>query len=157
MTANRVPLSVAIFLAASLSLIAQSQPDGTIPKTTEFKLGQVWTMKEGMNVTILAIEDVHKLGKVVHVRVDKIPWGNCGGYPLTQVVEHLAITEKMMRSSGLVLLKEKVDLPESSLSAYGFWKGQKKRDVIKEPLDIAILRRYLPAPIGICNLVPSQT
>ena len=123
MTANRVPLSVTILLAASLSIMAQNQPDKTNSKN------------------------------------DKIPWGNCGGIKLTKAIEHIAITEKMMRNSGLVLSKEKVDLPESSMAAYRLWEGQNKREVDKElPLPIAIRSHgYLPAQIGICNLVPSQT
>ena len=157
MKVNCVSLSLAILFAASLSLGAQTHTASTIPKTTEYRLGQVWTMKEGMTVTILAIEDIHKVGKVVHVRVDKIPWGNCGGINLTTAIEHLAITEKMMLSSALILSKEKVDLPESSIVAFRSWEEQKKREVIKLPLPIAILEHgYLPAQIGICNFVPNQ-
>jgi hypothetical protein len=78
---------------------------------------------------------------------------------LTRAIEHMAITEKMIRKSDLVLSKEKVDLPESSIAAYRLWEGQKKREVIKElPLPIAIRSHgYWPAQGGICNLVPSQT
>jgi hypothetical protein len=74
MTAKRVPLSMTILLTASLSLMAQNQPGKINPaNVSDFELGQVWTMQEGMTVTILAIEDVHKAGKIVHVRVDGIP------------------------------------------------------------------------------------
>jgi hypothetical protein len=63
----------------------------------------------------------------------------------------------MMQKSGLALLKDKVDLPESSMDAYRKWQGQKKHDVAKVPLQKAILSAaYVPGPM-ICNLVPSQT
>jgi len=70
---NAIFMTGALLLAASLALPAQSQSDGRNPRATDYKLGQVWTMKQGITVTILAIEDVPKVGRVVHVRVDKIP------------------------------------------------------------------------------------
>ena len=122
-----------------------------------YKPGQVWAMDQGITVTILAIEDVHKVGKVVHVRVDKIPWQSCGDVHLTKAIEHLAVTEKMMLKSGLAMSKETVDLPESSVDAYRKWQGQKKHEIAKVPLQRAILEGgYVPAPM-ICNFLPSQT
>jgi hypothetical protein len=84
----------------------------------DYKLGQIWTMDRGITLTILAIEDVGKVGKVVHVRVDKIPWQSCGDIHLTRTIEHVAVTEKMMQMSGLVLSKENVGLPQSSIEAF---------------------------------------
>jgi hypothetical protein len=147
-----------IFAVAGVPRVtAQSQSDNAASTSISYQPGQVWTVSQGITVTILAIEDAHGVGKVVHVRVDKIPWQNCGDVQLTRAIEQLAITEKMMQKSGLALLKDKVDLPESSMDAYRKWQGQKKHDVAKVPLQKAILSAaYVPGPM-ICNLVPSQT
>lgn len=157
MMANFVPLLGALLLAASPGLKAQSKANGTIPKTKDYKLGQVWTMNQGITVTILTIEDVQKVGRVVHVRVENIPWQSCGDIHLTRTVEHIAVTEKMMAKSDLVLSKENVDLPQSSIEAYRKWQAQKKHEIAKAPLPTVIRAQgYVPGPM-ICNVVPSQT
>jgi hypothetical protein len=159
MKAIRFSLSVAILaipILASLSLRAQSQPTGTMPKTPDFKLGQVWTMNQAVTVTILAIEEVHKIGKVVHVRVDNIPWQSCGDFHLTRTIEHIAVTEKMLVKSGLVLSKENTDLPPSSIEAYREWQGQKKHEIAKAPLPTLLQAQGFEPPM-ICNILPSQT
>ena len=149
-------LGCVLLLASVPGATAQSQPD-SIPKKVEYKSGQVWTISQGITVTILAVEDVHRVGKVVHVRIDKIPLQSCGDIHLTRTIEHLALTEKMMRKSDPDLLKDYVDLPESSIDAYRKWEEQKKHEIVKVPIQKAIL------PVGtalgpmICNFVPSQT
>jgi|SRR5215469_1369512 len=148
---------LALLLATSPQLKAQSQPDGTIPKTIAYRLGQEWTMDQGVTVTILAIENVKKVGRVVHVRIDNIPWQSCGNFHLTRTVEHLALTEKMMLKSGLVFSKENVTLPQSSIEAYRKWQGQKKHEIAKAPLPAVIQAQgYFQSPM-ICNILPSQT
>lgn len=157
MKLNMVPLIGMLLFTGSLpSLTAQSQTDSSNPNVVVYKPGQVWTTDQGITVTILAIEDVHRIGKVVHVRVDKIPWQSCGNVNLTRAIEHLAITEKMMRKSGLVMSKDAVDLPESSIDAYRKWQGQKKHEIAKVQLQQAILEKAT-YPGMICNFLPSQT
>lgn len=158
MKLNMVPLiGVLLFTASLPSLTAQSQTDSSNPNVVAYRPGQVWAMDQGITVTIVAIEDVHRVGRVVHVRVDKIPWQSCGDVHLTRTIEHLAVTEKMMLKSGLVISKDTVDLPESSIDAYRKWQGQKKHEIAKVPLQKAILEEgYVPGPM-ICNLRPSQT
>jgi len=146
--------SLVLVVASLPKAMAQSQRDNPKPKAAEYRPGQLWVMDRGITVTILAIEDVHRLGKVVHVRVDRIPSGNCGDIHLTRTIEHLAVTEKMLLTSDLVPSKDNVDLPESSIEAYRKWEGQKKRDVAKVPLQKAISGE---GQWSICNLVPSQT
>lgn len=76
---------------------------------------------------------------------------------MTRAIEHLAVTEKMMLKSRLVLSKDGVDLPESSIEAYRKWEGQKKHEIAKVSLQQALLsERDVPGPM-ICNYVPSQT
>jgi hypothetical protein len=151
MKINFVPLVGVLLLAASVPRVTPQNKTAV-----DYKAGQVWTMNQGITVTVLAVEDVHRVGKVVHVRVDNIPWQSCGGIHLTRAIEHLAVTEKMMIKSALILSKDNFDLPESSLEAYRKWKGQKKHEVTKVPLQKAILDEgYVPP--GICNFVPSQT
>jgi hypothetical protein len=151
MKANLVLLIGALLIAGSSGVTAQSRPDGTNPKTTDYELGQVWGMNGGITATILAIEDVRKIGKVIHIRVDKIPWQSCGDIHLTRTIEHIALSEKMLLKSNLVLLKENVDLPQSSIDAYRKWQAERKHEIAKAPLPIVIQSQgYVPAP-GICD------
>src|SRR5689334_11627106 len=116
MKVNIVPLVGALLLAASVPKITgQTTTQNSNLKSLDYKPGQVWTMNQGITVTVLAVEDVHRVGKVVHVRIDKIPWPSCGGFRLTRAIDHLAVTEKMMLKSALTFSKDKVDLPDSSL------------------------------------------
>jgi len=126
-------------------------------KTVEYRPGQVWITDQGITVTILAIEDARRVGKVVHVRIDKIPFQSCGDIHLTRAIEHLALTEKMVRKSRLVLSKDDVVLPESSIDAYRKWEEQKKHEVVKVPIQKAILTEGDELGPMICNFVPSET
>src|SRR5215469_12387478 len=140
MKLNTVMLMGLFLLSASFPMVtAQTQADNANSKTADYKAGQVWTMGRDITVTILAIEDVHKVGKVVHVRIDKISLQSCGNVHLTRTIDQLAVTEKMMLKSGLVLSKDNVDLPESSVEAYRKWEEQKKHQVAKVPLQEAIM------------------
>jgi hypothetical protein len=154
----KVALVGVLFFAAGIPrLMPQSQAEGSDPNAVDYKPGQVWTMDHGIIVTILGTEDIRKVGKVVHVRVDKIPWQGCGEIHLTRAIEHLAVTEKMMLKSGLVLSKDNVDLPESSVAAYREWEGQKKHEIAKVPLQKAILGQGDMMGPMICNFIPNQT
>lgn len=156
MKTNLAALTAALLLSASFGVIAQSQPGGTNPRTTDYKLGQVWTMNEGITATILAIEDVRKVGKVIHVRVDKIPWQSCGTIHLTRTIEHIAVIEKMMLKSDLVLSKENVVLPQSSIDAYRRWQAEKKHKIEKVPLPVVIQTQGFVSGPGICDPVISS-
>ena len=158
MKINAMLSVAALLLVACLSnVMAQNQTEGSKPELVQYAPGQVWTMDQGITVTVLAIEDVRRVGRVVHVRVDKIPYQACGNIRLTRAIEHLAVSEKMMRKSGLVLLKDNAVLPDSSIEAYREWEGQKKHEVTKEPLQKPIWGQGDLAGPLICNLVPSQT
>jgi len=158
MKINVVRLMGVTLLLASLSRVtAQTQSNGSDLQSVDYKPGQVWTMNPGIIVTILAVEDVHGSGKVVHVRVDKIPWQSCGDVHLTRAIEHLAVTQKMMLKGGRVLSKDNIELPASSIDAYRKWQGQKKHEITKVPLQKAILGEGSPLGPMICNFVPSQT
>jgi len=102
------------------------------------------------------VENFPKVGRLVHVRIDKIPWQDCGDIHLTRAIEHLAVTEKMMRKSGLSPLKENVALPESYLEPYWNWETQKKHEIVKVPIQKAILQASISGPM-ICNFLPSRT
>ena len=150
-------LGVVLLLASLSRITAQTQTNGSDQQSVGYKPGQVWTMNQGIIVTILAVDDVHGAGKVVHVRVDKIPWQSCGEVHLTRAIEHLAVTEKMMLKSDLVLSKESAELPESSIEEYRKWQGQKKHEITKVPLQKAVFGEAPALGPMICNFVPSQT
>ena len=76
---------------------------------------------------------------------------------LTKSIEHLALTEKMLRKSALDLVNENTALPDSYLDGYREWEKQKKHEVLKVPIQEAILSvSTLPGPM-ICNLLPTRT
>jgi len=155
--ANKMAVLGLLLLASVLAGMAQSRTDNSNPNSVEYRAGQLWTTGQGITVTVLAIEDVHRVGKVVHVRIDKIPYQNCGNIHLTRAIEHIALTEKMMRKSELVLSMDNIDLPESSIDAYRKWEEQKKHQIFKVPIQKAILNEGGAVGPMICNFVPSQT
>jgi hypothetical protein len=93
---SKVAVHCWVLLLASISrAIAQSQSDNSILKMVEYRPGQAWITDHSITVTILAIEDVHKVGKVVHVRIDKIPFQS-------KRPEWTALTSGMGHFSGYV-------------------------------------------------------
>ena len=156
MKVNLVSRVAVFLLAVSLPTVsAQTTTEGL--KSVEYKMGQVWTTNQNITITILAVEDVHRVGRVIHVRIDKIPDQSCGDIHLTREIEHIALTEKMMRKSELVFSKDNTDLPESSIEAYRKWEEQKKHRILKVPIQKAILTEGDAMGPMICNFVPSQT
>jgi hypothetical protein len=156
--ANNMAVLLGVLLLVGVpTAMAQSRTDNSNLNSVEYRAGQLWTTGQGITITVLAIEDVHRVGKVVHVRIDKIPYQSCGDIHLTRAIEHIALTEKMMRKSELVLSKDNIDLPESSIDVYRKWEEQKKRQIFKVPIQKAILTEGDVMGPMICNFVPSQT
>lgn len=163
MTSPIKSLIVFVFgLLLSTTPVASAQQDGAQSngpnsKTVEYKSGQVWKTDLGATVTILTVEDVRKVGKIVHVRIDNVPVQSCGGSHLTTTIEHMALSEKMMRKSAIDLVKNNIALPDSYFDAYREWEKKKNHKVINVPMQEAILSvETLPGPM-ICNILPSQT
>ena len=52
----------------------------------EYKAGQSWRYASGNGpiITVLKVEDLPKIGRVIHVRVDDIPVPVCAGIQLTR-------------------------------------------------------------------------
>jgi hypothetical protein len=149
--ANKMALLVVLLLASFPTGMAQSRTENSNLNSVEYMAGQLWTTGQGITVTVLAIEDVHRVGKVVLVRIDKIPYQSCGDIHLTRAIEHIALTEKMMQKSELVLSKDNIDLPESSIDAYRKWEEQKKHQILKVPIQKAILTDGDAMGPMICN------
>lgn len=139
---------------------ATAQQKGGQPNNSnavEYQPGQVWNTDQGANVTILLVETDRKGDKVVHVRIDNVPVQSCGGFHLTTTIEHMALSEKMIRKSVIKLTKNNVGLPDAYFDAYRKWEKQKKHDLTKVPLQEAILSvSNLPGPM-ICNFRPNET
>jgi len=155
MIANKMAVLGVLLLASVPTALAQSRTDNSNLNSVEYRAGQLWTTGQGITVTVLAIEDVHRVGKVVHVRIDKIPYQSCGDIHLTRAIEHIALNEKMMRKSELVFSKENIDLPESSIDAYRKWEEQKKHQILKVPIQKVILTEGDVMGPMICNFIPS--
>jgi hypothetical protein len=147
-----------VLLLASVSMArAQSRADYSGTGSVEYRSGQLWTTAQGIGVSVLAVEDVQRVGKVVDVRVGNIPYQSSGDIHLTRAIEHIALTGKMMRKSELVSSKENIVLPESSIDAHRKWEEQKKHQIFKVPIQKAILTEGNVMGPMICNFVPSQT
>jgi|SRR5580700_580423 hypothetical protein len=155
--ANSMVVFGVLLLGSVPTAMAQSRTDSSTLNSVEYRAGQLWTNGQGITVTVLAIEDVHRVGKIVHVRIENIPYQSCGDIHLTRAIEHIALTENMMRKSELVLSKDNIVLPESSINAYRKWQEQKKHQILKVPIQKAILTEGNVMGPMICNFVPSQT
>ena len=135
-----------------------SQIQAGISTPPAYQPGQVWTFDHDISVTILAVEDVRKFSRVVHVRIDNVPVQSCGDVHLTDLIEHVAVTEKMLLKSGLVFSKDDAALPQSSIDAYAEWKARKKHEIAQTSLRQILPARYPFWSSGplICNFIPIQ-
>lgn len=145
-------LAAPTVLAVLAVAAAQVNAQGPV----EYKAGQVWQLAGGeVVVTVLKVDDLHRVGRVVHVRIDKVPVPACQGLHLTSAIDHVALTEKMMRKSSLRLLNEKAELPDAYFDAYREWQKQKKPYVRKDQTVWDVIRTTPPmAPI--CNFLPAE-
>jgi hypothetical protein len=150
-------------LAAPVTLafactVARAQGPAAQPPRVEYKAGQSWRYAsgDGPTITVLKVEDLPRIGRVIHVRVDNISVPACAGIHLTKTIEHIALTEKMMRRSVSDLLRENADLPDSYFEAYREWQKQKKPEIVKNATIEDVVRRNVDLPL-ICNFLPSQT
>ena len=133
-----------------------AQTPGGRTSSVDYKPGQVWQYSGGQEViTVLKVDEVHKFGRVVHVRIDNVPATSCQGIVLTTSIEHLALTEKMMRKSSLRLVRDDAELPDAYFSAYQEWQKQKKPDVQKNRTVEDVISRT-PQIGAICNFLPQK-
>jgi len=147
-------LAAVVVVAVSVATAKSATPQ---PARVEYKAGQVWRYTtDGPTVTVLKVEDLPKSGRVIHVRVDDIPVRACAGIHLTKAIDHIAITERMMRQSVRDLLRERTDLPDSYFDSYREWEKQKKPRIVKDATIEDLIRRDVDLPL-ICNLLPDKT
>ena len=146
---------VTVALAAAL---ATAQAPAAQPALSQYKAGQSWRYAtgNGPTITVLKVEDLPKIGRVIHVRVDDILVPGCAGIHLTNSIDHIALTEKMMRKSVSDLLREKANLPDSYFEGYREWQKQKKPQIVKDMTIADVVRRNSDLPL-ICNFLPAKT
>jgi hypothetical protein len=154
MSASIIRNLVAVAIPILLVLAAGAQNKAA---QVEYKSGQVWQLSGGdETVTVLKVDDLPKIGRIVHVRVDKVPAPGCRGIHLTTSIDHIALTEKMMRKSPVTLLEAKTDLPDSYFDAYREWRKLKKPYVRKDRTVWDVIRTTLQMG-AICNFLPAET
>jgi len=144
---------VAVIAAAASTASAQS-PDGK--DKPDYKAGQVWLSVGGETITVLKVDDAHRIGHVIHIRVDNVPVPACQGIHLTRTIDHIALTEKMMRKSSAALIEETTELPDAYFDAYRAWQKQKSPIILKDQTVADAIRRTLEMPL-ICNFVPAAS
>ena len=150
-------MSPALLLSAVLMFGYSAAPAQQVPADkakVEYQPGQVWEYKtapgaEQSTVLILKVDPAGKAGSLIHVRIENLPLPSCGRLHLTTVIEHLAVTEKMLRKSTTDLLSENVALPDSYLDAYREWTTKHRPSIVKRPLAEVVV----PPSVGpvICN------
>jgi hypothetical protein len=111
---------------------------------------------DGATITVLKVEDLPKIGRVIHVRADNIPVPGCAGIHLTNSINHIAVTDKMMGKSVNDLLREKADLPDSYFEGYREWPKLKRPQIVKDMTIADVVRRNADLPL-ICNFLPAKT
>lgn len=89
-------------------------------------------------------------------RVENIPVPGCAGIHLTNSIDHIALTEKMMRKSANDLLRENTDLPDAYFEGYREWQKQKKPQIGRDMTIADVLRRNADLPL-ICNFLSAKT
>jgi len=140
-------ISAALLLSALLMFGSSAAPAQQVPgdnAKVEYQPGQVWEYKtapgaEQSTVLILKVDPAGKAGSLIHVRIENLPLPSCGRFHLTTVIEHLAVTEKMLRKSTTNLLSENVALPGSYLDAYREWTKHRP-NIVKRPLAEVVVR-----------------
>lgn len=147
-----IPAAVLLLCVTFCSGVSQSEAQEA-SQPVEYKAGQVWKYKtapgaENSTVIILKVEASGKKGNVVHIRIDNMPFQNCGGFHLPGTLDHLAVSEKALRKSTTELVRTDVNLPESYLDAYKQWQKARQKPVVNRPLAEVALPQ--PTPM-ICN------
>jgi len=143
-----------LVLAPSLGLAQSSAASAPI----EYKAGQVWRVADGDElITILKVEDLPKLGHVIHLRVSNIPVPLCPGMHLTRNIDHIAMNEKMMRKSAGKLVLENTEVADSYFDGYRLWLAEKKPKVEKNETVMDVIRKTSTGLPVICNFVPAET
>ena len=148
---------VAVVAIAAFSVLAAAQGSADKNAPIDYKAGQVWRYAGGdVTITVLKVDDLPKIGRVIHVRIDNVPVQACAGIHLTRTIEHIALTEKMMRKSSGDLAKDNAELPDSYLDGYRQWQEHKKPEVLKSQTVADVIRRTNDLPL-IRNFLPAKT
>lgn len=89
----------------------KSCPDAILSSDDKFAPGQVWMFKgrsfePAARLTILRIDLIPKIGKVIHVRLDGIRLRNCSGGPEPNSIQHAPFTKEALERSSLKLLNQ---------------------------------------------------
>lgn len=154
MKASTIGNLAALMAVTLLALVAVAQNNAS---PVEYKAGQVWQLAGGDElITVLKVEDLHKIGRVVHVRVDRVPVPACQGLRLTTSIDHIALSEKMMRKSALRLVQENAPLPDAYFDVYREWEKLKKPYVRKDQTVWDVIRTT-PQIGPICGFLPAET
>jgi hypothetical protein len=140
-------------IAAAVSTASAQAPGGK--DNPDYKAGQVWLSVGGETITVLKVDDARRFGHVIHIRVDNVPVPACQGIHLTRTIDHIALTETMMRKSSAAPIEETTELPDDEyFDAYRAWQKQKSPIILKDQTVADAIRRTLEMPL-ICNFVPT--
>ena len=110
---------------------AQTRSCATPERTSdaEFHEGQVWSYRsrsgeEASTLTVLRVENVGKIGVVIHVRIDNIRLGNYMGGPAPTSIAHAPFTKAALSQSVTRLLGSLPTLPDY-MDGYKDWAAHR--------------------------------
>ena len=128
---RRVLVSLALMVPNSMRPLhdARAQtPHCATPErasNAEFHEGQVWSYKPrvgegGSTITVLRVENVGKIGVVIHVRIDGIRFGKCMGGPAPTSIVHAPFAKAALAQSVTKLLRILPTVPDY-MDGYRDW------------------------------------
>ncbi len=125
-----VCIALAGLVAFGRQELAQTHTKCAVPQDatdTKYSPGQVWSYKtresEGSStITILRVETLPKIGRVIHIRIDGINIRNCSGGPSLHVIEHAPFNKDAIDRSVLKLVDQRENLPNYE-AGYSDWRA----------------------------------
>ena len=112
-----VILATCVLIPKGLAVDKQpcAQPQSVVDP--RYSPGQVWSYRtrpgeNSSTVTILHVENLPKLGVIIHVRIDDIQLRNCTGGPAPTTIEHAPFTKAAIDKSVIRELKTISPIPE---------------------------------------------
>ena len=93
---------------------------------SKYSPGQVWTYKtrgseDSSTITILRVEDLPKVGVILHVRIDGIKLKNCTSGPSPTTVQHAPFTKDAIDRSVVRIVETDRKLPDYE-DGYSDWR-----------------------------------
>lgn len=120
-------LIVCLILFSTLQVFAQNKPCASVPtdaQDSKYRPGQVWAYRARpgeatSTLTVLRVEQLQKIGTIVHIRLDGLQVHNPRG-DLVTTMPHMPFTRDALLVSTTKLLS--TGLPVPLPEGYDYWR-----------------------------------